>query len=110
MTKWIPGTAIKCEISRIETPAMPPVTMDEFGQRLRAWRKIRQLNQNQLSLRSRVSRTSISHYECGYYHPHRDTLLRLARALNVEEHFLNEIPGKKWLKSKGNLTGKKIAI
>lgn len=55
-----------------------------FGQNLRAARRAAKVSQEDLSRDSGVDRTAISTYERGRREPNLRTIVKLARALNVE--------------------------
>ena len=60
----------------------------EFGRRLREMRKRRGFDQATLAEVARVPSSSISHFERGKRKPNFDTLIRLARGLDVSLDYL----------------------
>ena len=67
---------------------MPESDIIEFGRRLRDIRKRRGYDQAALAEIARVPVSSISHFERGKRKPNFDTLLRLARGLEVSLDYL----------------------
>lgn len=63
-------------------------TAARFAERLRSTRRARGLNQVQLSNRTRIDNTHISHYEAGRKVPCLQALVSLAVALEVSVDFL----------------------
>lgn len=59
-----------------------------FGERLRAARELRGLNQRELSERLGVPPSSIAHFEGGRRKPSFDSILRVATALDVTTDYL----------------------
>ncbi|MDD5727295.1 MAG: helix-turn-helix transcriptional regulator [Victivallales bacterium] len=63
---------------------------DKFGERLEALRKSKNLSQHQLCLKSRVSKNSISAYECLKRNPRNITVNRLAKGLELPRSILED--------------------
>jgi transcriptional regulator with XRE-family HTH domain len=61
---------------------------DLFPERLRASRKLREVEQAELARLSGLPPTSISHFESGTRKPSFDNLRRLSQALNVSADYL----------------------
>jgi len=61
---------------------------DLFSQRLRAARKMRDLNQGELARRAGLQDSAVSHFETGTRKPSFDNLKRLADALDVTTDYL----------------------
>jgi len=61
---------------------------DLFPERLRAARKLREMEQGDLAAKSGLPSTSISHFETGTRKPSFDNLRRLAQALTVSTDYL----------------------
>lgn len=61
---------------------------DIFQERLRAARRLREMDQAQLAAKAGLPAASISHFEKGNRKPSFDNLRRLARALDVSTDFL----------------------
>jgi transcriptional regulator with XRE-family HTH domain len=59
-----------------------------FPQRLKEIRELRKLTQTQLSEKSKIPSTSISHLEAGSRKPSFDNLRKLGVALNVSTDYL----------------------
>ena len=59
-----------------------------FAQRLRAGLDARQMTQAELSSRSKISKSSISHYLKGDWEGKQDTVYSIAQVLNVSEAWL----------------------
>lgn len=55
----------------------------DFGKRLEAIRKSRNLSQMRLAIKSGVSKNSISAYECNKRKPQHESIMKLASALDV---------------------------
>ena len=62
--------------------------MEIFGERLRAARQLRGLNQRELSDKLGVPPSSVAHFEGGRRKPSFENLQRLATALNVTTDYL----------------------
>jgi transcriptional regulator with XRE-family HTH domain len=62
-----------------------------FGKRLESLRKSRNLTQSRLCIKSGVSRTSISAYECNKRKPRPVTIQMLAKALKVSSTTLEDV-------------------
>lgn len=67
---------------------MPESTKDQFPERLRAARVLRELNQDALANLSGLQPSAISHFETGTRKPSFDNLRRLAKALKVSTDYL----------------------
>lgn len=90
--RYIPGTFIvRGECNRRPEPVTDVEVTGSFGERLRKWRKLRNYNQSQLSLRCKISRATISHYECGYYIPGNEFRSRIASVLGTDDSLRYEI-------------------
>ena len=61
---------------------------DLFSQRLRAARKLRELNQGELARLAGLQDSAVSHFETGSRKPSFDNLKRLADALKVTTDYL----------------------
>ncbi len=61
---------------------------DLFSQRLRAARKLRELNQGELARRAGLQDSAVSHFETGSRKPSFDNLKRLADAIKVTTDYL----------------------
>ena len=59
-----------------------------FAQRLRAGLDARQMTQAELSSRSKISKSSISHYLKGDWEGKQDAVYSIAQVLNVSEAWL----------------------
>lgn len=59
-----------------------------FGERLACIRKIRQLTQVQLSRKTKLPPTALSHFECSGRRPSCENLRRLCMALNCSADYL----------------------
>lgn len=62
---------------------MNNVMRKELGEKIRQLRKLRELSQEQLGERARISYKFIGEVERGTVNPSLDSLIRIARALNV---------------------------
>lgn len=65
-----------------------PAPSDIFPERLRAARKLRDVEQADLAAKAGLPATSISHFEAGARKPSFDNLRRLAQALAVTADYL----------------------
>lgn len=59
-----------------------------FSQRLRAARKLRELDQAELAMKAGLQASAISHFETGTRKPSFDNLHRLSKALRVTTDYL----------------------
>ena len=64
----------------------PP--FNQFSQRLRAARELRELSQGKLADRAKLQASAVSHFETGARKPSFDNLRRLADALEVTTDYL----------------------
>ena len=61
---------------------------DQFSQRLRAARELRDLSQGKLASRAELQASAVSHFETGARKPSFDNLRKLADALEVTTDYL----------------------
>ncbi|MBP7648786.1 helix-turn-helix transcriptional regulator [Phenylobacterium sp.] len=71
-----------------EIPEDEPKTPDVFGERLRAARDLRGMNQGDLARKTGLPASSIAHFEAGGRKPSFENLRRLATQLNVTTDYL----------------------
>ena len=92
------------------TSTPPP---DQFPQRLRAARELRELSQGRLADRAKLQASAVSHFETGARKPSFDNLRRLADALGVTtDYLLGRVPdpvgltgAERIYRNLGHLTG-----
>ncbi len=66
---------------------------DQFAQRLRAARELRELSQGRLANRADLQASAVSHFETGTRKPSFDNLRKLADALEVTtDYLLGRVP------------------
>lgn len=63
--------------------------MDSVARRLKEALEIRNMKQSELSKATGIGKSSISTYLAGNYRPKQDNIMKMAKALNVSEEWLN---------------------
>ncbi|EJF48330.1 transcription regulator [Enterococcus sp. C1] len=64
------------------------MSIDFFGEKLKAIRKLKRLTQQQLAHRLNVSKGTVSAYEQGLSHPSIETLVRICEVLDTSSDYL----------------------
>lgn len=77
----------RADVNGPQSPANKP-TSDDFADRLRTVRKLRNLSQGDLAERTGLQPSAVSHFESDRRTPSFDNLKRLADALNVSADYL----------------------